>query len=387
MRIAVAGLGYVGASMLALLSQKYSVYAVDIDHERLAKVGKGLSPVDDPKITEFLTKYSANIHTTYDQSSAFGECDVVIVCTPTSYDPEANRFDLTSVDEVIATAVNKNPSVYIVIKSTIPIGYCEDARARFNHEKIYFSPEFLREGTSLHDNLNPSRIIVGDTGDFGNLFSEILVECAHKDNIPVLLTGSKEAECIKLFANSYLAMRVGFINELDSFALNYGLNTKSIIDGITLDPRIGSGYCNPSFGYGGYCFPKDTKQLKAQCKNLSTPIIDAIVDTNTTRSDILAQELAEKYQNSTVGFYRFLMKAGSDNIRDSASGKLMEKLRQMGLTVIIYEPLLKSEVNLEIIESFDEFILNADVVVANRIDEKLQGVKKPIFSRDIYGDN
>ena len=387
MKIAVAGLGYVGSSMLALLSQKYSVYAVDIDHERLAKVGRGLSPVDDPKIAQFLTKYSANIHTMYDQTSAFGECDIVIVCTPTSYDPEANRFDLTSVDEVIAKAVSTNPSVNIVIKSTIPIGYCEDARARYDHERIYFSPEFLREGSSLQDNLYPSRIIVGDTCDFGKLFSEILVSCAHETNIPVLLTTSKEAECIKLFANSYLAMRVGFINELDSFALNYGLNAKSIIDGITLDPRIGPGYCNPSFGYGGYCFPKDTKQLMAQCKDLPTPIIDAIVETNNTRSDIIAQELAENYQNSTVGFYRFLMKAGSDNIRDSASGKLMEKLRQMGLKVVVYEPLLKSEDNPEVIESFDEFILKADVVVANRIDENLNGVKKPIFSRDIYRDN
>lgn len=387
MKIAVAGLGYVGASMLALLSQKYSVYAVDIDHERVAKVGKGLSPVDDPKITQFLTKYSASIHTMYDQSSAFSECDVVIVCTPTSYDPETNQFDLTSVDEVIAEAVYRNPSVNIVIKSTIPIGYCEDARTRFRHRHIYFSPEFLREGSSLHDNLYPSRIIVGDTGDFGNLFSEILVSCAHKANIPVLLTSSEEAECIKLFANSYLAMRVGFMNELDSFALHFGLNTKSIIDGITLDPRIGTGYCNPSFGYGGYCFPKDTKQLKAQCKDLPTPIIDAVVETNETRSEILSKELAENYQDCTVGFYRLLMKAGSDNIRDSASGKLMEKLQQMGLDIIIFEPLLKSDIHSELVETFDEFISKADVVIANRIDEKLDGVNKPIFSRDIYGDN
>jgi len=387
MKIAVVGLGYVGSSMVALLSQKFQVHAVDLDPKRVALVKKGMSPVHDPLISEFLTKYSHNIRTGDDSGGTFQECSIAIVCTPTSYDPETNQFDLTSVDSVIKDAISSNPDMKIVIKSTIPIGYCKEARKRFDHEGIYFSPEFLREGSSLHDNLYPSRIIVGDSGDFGNTFSKILTDCAHGANIPVLLTDPSEAECIKLFANSYLAMRVGFMNELDNFALHFGLEAKSIIDGVTLEPRIGDGYCNPSFGYGGYCFPKDTKQLKAQCVDIATPIIDAIVETNDARIDILVKEIVENYKGCTVGFYRLLMKSGSDNIRDSASSKLMERIKFFGVNTIVFEPLLKQDSLDEAVTTFDEFVDKAGVIVCNRVDDILLNIEKPIFTRDLYGDN
>lgn len=390
MRITVVGMGYVGLSNAVLLSQKNEVTAIDVVKEKLEKISRGISPIVDKEIEEYLKK-PLNLFIGENSEEAYKNSDYVIISTPTNYDDEKNYFDTSTVESVICDVTKANKEAVIVIKSTVPVGFTKRVIKKYNNENIIFSPEFLREGKALYDNLYPSRIIVGcdrtkkELEKKAHTFAKLLCEGAKKENVPVLYTETTEAEAVKLFANTYLALRVAYFNELDTYAEERGLNTKQIIEGISLDPRIGNYYNNPSFGYGGYCLPKDTKQLRANFEDVPSNLISAIVDSNVTRKKYIADKIAEGLPN-VVGIYRLTMKSGSDNFRQSAIQDIIKELKEKNISVIIYEPTLKeSEINgNEVVFDLEKFKKSADVIIANRFDKELEDVKQKIYTRDIY---
>ena len=387
-RIVVAGIGYVGLSLAVLLSQKNEVVAIDLDESKVDKVNNRVSPIEDVEISAFFADKELNLTATTDSIPAIAAADIVIVATPTNYDQTADTFDTSSVESVIGLVVEHNPTALIVVKSTVPVGFTERVRTAFNSNNIVFSPEFLREGSALYDNLHPSRIIVGEDTARGRAFADLLVEAALDDNPPVLLTESTEAEAIKLFANTYLALRVAFFNELDTFAVVRGLDARAVIGGVSLDPRIGDGYNNPSFGYGGYCLPKDTKQLLANYRDVPQSTIRAVVEANDQRKDFIASDILTR-KPTTVGVYRLIMKAGSDNFRESSIIGIIERLREKGTDVIVFEPNLGDEIlaDVEFVNDFDDFVSRSDVIVANRATPELSGVGDKLYTRDLFGNN
>lgn len=391
MKIAIAGTGYVGLSNAILLAQHHEVYAVDIIEEKVNMINQGRSPLIDKEIEDYLANAKLNLTATTDGEMAYKDAQFVIISTPTNYDEKKNYFDTSSVEAVIELVQKVNPEAVMVIKSTIPVGYTESVCRKYHTEQILFSPEFLREGQALKDNLYPSRIIVGSLAGNDRMkkaaetFAHLLQEGAIKEEIPTLLTNLTEAEAVKLFANTYLALRVSFFNELDTFAALKGLDAKQIIEGIGLDPRIGMHYNNPSFGYGGYCLPKDTKQLLANYNDIPNSIMGAIVEANATRKDFIAEQILER-SPKTVGIYRLAMKANSDNYRQSSILGVMERLRSKGVDIVIFDPSLKEDnfQRMEVIHDFDAFCQRSDVIVANRMDDMLSGVKEKVYTRDIY---
>ena len=387
MRIAVAGLGYVGLSNAVLLAQHNEVTAVDLSESRVRMINDRQCPVVDAELEEYLSNRALNLIATTDVIKAYKEAELVIVATPTNYNPTTNHFDTSGVESVIQQVIAINPSATIVVKSTIPVGFIKGLRDN-NIDNVIFSPEFLREGLALHDNLYPSRIIIGEKSDRASQFADLLIEGAIKKDIKVLFSGSHEAEAIKLFANTYLAMRVTFFNELDSYAISRGLDSRQIIDGVSLDPRIGNQYNNPSFGYGGYCLPKDTKQLLANYSEVPQNLIGAIVDANRTRKDFLA-DLIVSQQPKTVGVYRLVMKAGSDNFRQSAVQGIMKRLKAKGIEVIVFEPSLKDNkfFGSTVVRDIQSFKIKSEIILANRMSADLIDVKSKVFTRDLFGSN